>query len=359
VTIDSGALQRAEVLLGVNRPREAGELAARAAAARPSDPQPWIVLARCYEMTNEPRRSLEMANRAIGLDPSDPDPHLIASGALRKLRTFELAVHAAQEAVRLAPMSAAAHANLAIALAGLGRGQSFFGHFLPRSLRLAHHHAREAMALSPTSTVGIFAVGFVAGASNQPRAARAHYRRVLAIDPQNASALNNLALLDLGSGRVTRSGKGFARALAADPTLGLARRNVGATVRGTAFLFHCLGWLLYCCFSGIAANQQVGKFTVVWSTRAKVAVWLGCIFAAMVLVTYRRMEPSVRAFARRMIADSWAIKAALVADAVTFGCFVVSTFGRGPLAADIYLIGLLGIGAGYAGFVVSRPAALH
>jgi tetratricopeptide (TPR) repeat protein len=350
----SGRLQRAAILLDCNRPREAAELASQEVAASPSDPEAWLMLARSYESMHDLRRALETTNRAIGLDPSDPDAHLIASRVLRSLGDSTQGIRAAHETVRLAPMSAAAHANLAIALTSRGRGQSFFGHFLPRHLRLAADHAAHAQALSPSSTAGHFAAGFVAAASSQPRKARHHYRRVLAMDPQHATALNNLAVLDLGRGRVAKSGSGFARALATDPTLSLARRNVTATLRTLALVFHCLAWLIYFCFSGIAANQEVGPLRFAWTTRCTVACWLAGVYAVLAATTYLRLDDRVRAFATRMVANIWVLKMVLLADGLTLVCFVISTFGQGSAASQFYLVGIAGVGTAYLGLVMSR-----
>lgn len=354
MTVDSAALHRAELLLDLKRPREAGEVASRAAAANPSDPQAWIVLARCYELTNEPTLALEMANRAIGLDPNNPDPHLIASRVLAGMGNRTVAVRAAQEAVRLATTSAHAQANLAVALSRLGTGSSAFGHFLPRHLKLAAHHAQEAIRLAPNSTAGHFAAGYVADKSNHRRAARRHYHRVLSIDPQNAAALNNIAKLELGLGRFSRGGAGFARALAADPSLKIARRNVQATLHTMAFGLHALGWLIYVSFSGDASNPETGPFRFAWSTRGEVALGLAIAYGAVAATAYLRLTPEVRAFARRMVSQSWIMKTVLVSDAFMLVCFVLSNVGHGKVTGTWFLYGLLGIGAGYAGIVLNR-----
>jgi len=354
MSVDSGALERAEILLGLKRPQEAGELASRAAAANPADPQAWIVLARCYELTNEPARALEMANRAIGLDPNDPDPHLIASRALTNVGSHEIAVKAAQEAVRLAPMSSSTHGTLAMALARLGHGTPIFGLFVPQHLKAAAYHAQHATMLAPNSSFGHFAAGYVAMKSNEGSEARQHYRRVLSIDPQHAAALNNIAKVELGLGRFSRGGSGFARALQADPTLKVARRNVGATVLTLALAFHALGWLIYFSFSSVAGVPETGSFALEWGTRAKAALTMGALFTVMAVAAYRHLERSVRAFALRMVAESWIIKIALVADAFTVLCFVVSNAGHGKATGTWFLCGILGVGAAFAGIVLSR-----
>lgn len=354
MTVDYVALQRAEVLLDLKRPREAGELASRAAAANPGNPQAWIALARCYELTDEPRLALEMANRAIGLDPNDPNPHLIASRVLAGLGNHALAVHAAHEAVRLASMSPSAHANLAIALSQLSTRPPPFSYFLPRHLKLAAYHAQHAITLAPNSTAGHFAAGYVADRSNRGRDARKHYLRALSIDPQAAGALNNLAKLELGRGRFSGGGAGFARALAADPSLKTARRNVRATLHMMAFAFHALAWLIYVSFSGVMQNPGNGSFTFAWSTHGEVAMALAAAYTALAATAYLRLTPDIRAFARTTISASWIIKTVLACDVLMIVCFVVSNVGHGKATGTWFLCGLLGIGVGYAGIVLSR-----
>jgi Flp pilus assembly protein TadD len=342
------------ILLESNRTREAGALASRAVAAQPEDPQAWIMLAHCFESLEELPRALETASQAIALDPTNPAPHLIASRVLRQSGNSRRAVMAGQEAVNLAPMDAGAHANLATALATLGSQGGLFGHCLPRELRLAAEHARHAMALSPTSTAGHFAAGFVAATSRRPRQARLHYRQVLTMNPQSASAINNLALLDRGRGRLARSGAGFARALVADPRLGLARRNVRGAVLTWLWRFHCLAWIIYVSFSGEAASEPDVSFTLTWSARCTVAAWLAGIYLVLVAASYLRADRSVRDFAKRLIADSWSLKLVALADVATLVCFVSSTLGRGLTATNINLLGYLAIGIAAIGLTRCR-----
>jgi tetratricopeptide (TPR) repeat protein len=213
------------------------------------------------------------------------------------------------------------------------------------------------MMLAPNSTAGYFAAGYVATKSNHPREARKYYTRVLSMDPHNGAALNNIAKLDLGRGRFARSGEGFARALATDPSLGVARRNVRATVHMMTLMFHVLAWLIYVVFSGVAATPETGPVSFTWSTRSEVALVMGLGYGALAVIAYLRMPPNVRAFALRRVSESWIIKAALVSDAFTLLCFVVSNFGHGAFTGTWYLLGFLGIGASYAGIVLSRTRA--
>lgn len=351
---DELRLQRAETLLGMNRPREAADLAAREIAASPSDARAWTFLARCYAAMKQPSQALDAANRAVGLDPNDPDAYLIASKALQDLGGTVQAVRAAEEAVRLAPLSAATHANLASALTSRPLGETFFGLFLPRAYRRAADHASQAIALSPFTTTGYFAAGLVAMRSRRPRQARAHFQRVLGLDPQNAAALNNLAVLDVGRGRVSMGTARYAQAIATDPTLGLARDNVRRTVQMLAFGFHAMGWLIYFCFSGTMTTTQPAPTTFSWTTRSSVALALSAAYAIAVAVAYLRLDPRVRTFARQMVADSWAWKAALLMDAATYVCFAISTVARGSLAANTYVIGILFIGLTWIGFATAR-----
>jgi tetratricopeptide (TPR) repeat protein len=225
---------------------------------------------------------------------------------------------------------------------------------MPRAYRRAAEHASKAIALAPAATTGHFAAGLVAMRSRRPRQARAHFQRVLELDPQNAAALNNLAVLDVGRGRVSRGTARYAQAIATDPTMGLARDNARRTVHMLAFGFHAFGWLIYFCFSGIMTGSQTGSLSFSWTTRSSVALALSVAYAIAVVIAYLRLDPRVRSFARRMVADSWIRKAVLVLDAAIFACFAISTTGQGVPAADAYGIGMLLVVLSWCGFVATR-----
>jgi hypothetical protein len=197
--------------------------------------------------------------------------------------------------------------------------------------------------LSPNSTTGHFAEGYVAAAGSRHREARARYRQVLAIDPQHAAAINNIALLDLAQGRWTRSGRGFARAVATDPTLGLARRNVGKNIFTQTFAYHALAWLLYFFYSGVVANQETGSLRWTWN-RGPVTCSLALVYVALAVFAYRRMDPNVRGLAKRMLIRSWRLKAVVLLDVGTLVCFGVSAFGQGTAVGNFYVWGIVLIG---------------
>jgi Flp pilus assembly protein TadD len=334
-------LMRAHLLLRLNRPREAGEIAARAAASAPHEPDAWVTLARCYAMSDQPLPALRAANRAVALDPVDPTPHVIAAEVLGALGNPTEAERAARRAVELGPFDASAHARLAIALAQLAGRPEMFGFFWRRCLRTAQHHAKRAIELCPAGTTGHFAAGFVAARGDRSRQARAHYRRVLAVDPQHAAALNNLAVLDMTSGRLVRSGNGFRRALVADPSMALARRNIIVMLTTVATIFHFAGWLIYSCFSAVAAER--GPFALAWTTRSAIALCLVLIYVAVAGLVCLRMDRRIRAFARNVVIRGWPVRATLAFDLATAGCFALAVFGSGDVASAAYQLGFAGM----------------
>jgi tetratricopeptide (TPR) repeat protein len=344
--------RRAATLLDLGRPRDAAGLASRIVAACPFDPDGWLLLAQCLAGIDEPGRALDAVNRALGLNPVDPEAHRLASRILATLGMPLEAVRAGREAVRLAPLNHAAHANFAVALASSRPTSDLFRVRQPPHLKEAATHARRAIELSPLSTLGHFAAGYVAARSGKTSQARAYYRAVLRINPQDAGAQNNLALIDLRHGRMSRSGRGFAQTLATDPRQRLARRNMQATLQGQILFFHALAWLIYVCFSGIAANPESGRFVLVWSTRCTVAAWLSLGYGIFAIGALLRLDNRVRAFGVRMFIDSWVLKALAVVDAVTASCFVLALLGRGSTSSAIYQFGFIGIPLGYIGLVI-------
>lgn len=334
-------LKRAQLLLQMNRPREAGEIAARAAARAPHDAAAWTLVARCYARCDEPRRALDAARRAISLAPDTSAPYVIAAEMLNVLGDAAESAQAARRATQIDPFNPHAHARLAIALAQLGGRPELFGLFRPRHLRAAHVHAKRAIELSPTGSTGYFAAAYVAARSDRPRQARKLYRRVLAVDPHHSAAINNLAVIDMKRGRLFRSSTGFRRALATDPSMMLARRNMVILLTTIASAFHFAGWLIYSCFSGIADER--GSFSLAWKARCTVALWLGVGYVAVAALVYLGLDRQVRAFSRQVVKQVWFIKLILAFDLMTLGCFVLALLGNGDVASAAYQLGFLGI----------------
>jgi tetratricopeptide (TPR) repeat protein len=334
----SGRLERAEILLGMKRPHEAGEVATEVVAIAPENGLGWMMLARCYQAIGETPYALHCAERAIGLRPDDPNPHLTASRILRALYRLRESIEAGEEAVRLEPMSASTHANLAIALSSWGEGGGFFW-YVPKHVRRARFHAKRAIELAPISTLGHFAAASVAARSNRPKEARSHYRRVLAIDPQDAAAVNNLALVDLKRGRIARSGSGFARALATDPTLSVARRNARKMILAMLGRLHFGAWLVYVAFAGVAGSSKPRGFTVDWTLHASVAVCACALYAALARFIFMRMEPGLRSLAALMVTTRWELRTTAMLDGVIVSCFAISMVAHGPWGFDVYMLG--------------------
>ena len=114
-------VDRAKHLIDLNRPEEARQYAARAAAMAPGEAAPMCVLAIATSHAGQLEAALEHASRAVGLAPELDWPHRVRGYILDELGRYDEAVAAGQEAVRLAPAEAPGYNLLAGSLRLAGR----------------------------------------------------------------------------------------------------------------------------------------------------------------------------------------------------------------------------------------------
>lgn len=224
---------RAELLAEAGRHGEAISLLEQGLAVEPEDEELLETLAR-VQLDVDAGAALAAAERLHAVAPENPNASLVAAWSSWRLGRKGAARRHAEEAVRLAPWSAAAHA--ALGQAEVGRRFRY---------RRAREAAERAVELAPESTVGYVTAGNVELGRGRWRRASRWYRRALDVDPDDATAQANLAIADRAGGRL---GGAFDNALAVlrvDPADAHARAVLDDTIATT--ISHLLWIVLALC----------------------------------------------------------------------------------------------------------------
>ena len=218
-------LAKADALCEVRRFADAEQLAREAAVLSPSDHLVFEVWSRTLLLEDRYDEAAKMAAEAIRLEPNSYRGQLLRSQALTRslarAQGFTMpgrgraAVHAAREAIRLAPWNPNGHLALA------------------RAFSITFHHKKaadaldEAKRLAPNDAVVWTTESEIALRAGSPRTALIASQRALKINPNNTAALHNLGVALRATGNVKEGTETIARAARIEP--GLSERV--ATIR--------------------------------------------------------------------------------------------------------------------------------
>ena len=163
--------------------RENVTLLRDAAKADPTDPQPYLELARHFQSTGNLQASLAALDQALALDPSNQPASAARVAVLSRLGRHEESVKAAQEAITLDPKDAVSHANLSDALIQEGKSEE------------GVKAASRAVELDSTLVDGWYNLGVARAAQHDVPGAIQAYEQTLALAPNHVMAMNNLGAL--------------------------------------------------------------------------------------------------------------------------------------------------------------------
>ncbi|GAA3435186.1 tetratricopeptide repeat protein [Kutzneria kofuensis] len=215
------SIARARTLLDLGRHEQAKEELAKAIADDPASTEAWCLLSQCEQKSGDLNGMLYAARQALASTPDSEWAHRLQALALHKLGRHDEAIHAAREAIRLAPHQWQQYVVLVTAM--IPRLDQYYLE--------AAGAADRAVQLAPLYAETHLTRGMLAGArGNLPEAER-NYREALRIDPENAAARNNLATIELRGNNLKAATAGFAAALAENPTLQVARDNIDIICR--------------------------------------------------------------------------------------------------------------------------------
>jgi Flp pilus assembly protein TadD len=185
-----------------------------ATVADPTDPMPWLELARQRTATGDPQSALQALDEAAKRGPSleeIPTRQALLWGSLGRWAEAE---EAARRATRLRPDDALAWANLGDALTQQSKSAE------------ALEASRRAVSLDSTQAPIWYNYGVSLAATQDLEGAAAAYRRALAIDSTSVEAWNNLGAIYGSAGRLAEAGECYAKAVALAPGSVQARMNL-------------------------------------------------------------------------------------------------------------------------------------
>ncbi|OHV58951.1 tetratricopeptide repeat protein [Pseudofrankia sp. BMG5.36] len=213
----AAAVGAIENLLDVRRFADARARAAALLGEQPDDPRVLCLLAQTLLGLGEHASALQTAQRAIAVSPEEEWGHRLASLAYEKLGQYWFARDAAQRATILAPHRWQAWIQLADTAHALA------------SEHQALHAATEALRLAPHKSAPHVVYGRLL-MERDPIRARSAFEEALRVEPGDAAARNNLAVLDLRTNNLRQAGEGLIRAAAANPQDTVAQHNLRVTV---------------------------------------------------------------------------------------------------------------------------------
>ncbi len=215
--------------------------------------------------------ALWSTEQALRLDPENEWAFRLRAIALLTFQRFAEAQRAAEDAIRLAPLSYLGYVSLANVHANTpGRT---LGALAP---------AAKALELAPAEAETHFIHGLALARAGRRRAAKRAYRDALALDPEHSRARNNLGVLALAAGRTTHATDHFASALQSDP-----RSKVGVKNLTTAYvvLLARLNLILMLTFFLVLAGVSSDAATsATWPVGRVAGLGVGLVLIALLLV---------------------------------------------------------------------------
>ncbi len=217
-------LAQSDALYSVSRYDAATERARDAARLDPQNPRAYWAWSRALCGAGRFAEAATMADESIRLAPQAAQSFRLRSIALSSLarslpkgergQLGTEAVNSAREAVRLAPFDPNGHIALAQALPMIGE------------IHEADRAVQEALRLAPNSAATWVTASLVAITAKNWKAAETASRRALELDPDNYAALNNLGVALRAGGRSREGTRVLAEAARRNPDGRMARQNL-------------------------------------------------------------------------------------------------------------------------------------
>jgi Flp pilus assembly protein TadD len=325
-------------LIELGRHEEALQQLAPLIAERPDDTELLVLGAEAELGREDHSQAVRLAHSALTGSPHDTAALNVLARALSAQGKHEEGMQVALRWVALSPGNPDAYVRLALtSVHAPGRG----GH--------AEGYAEYARTLAPYAAATHFAVGYVAHIQGRRRDAMDAYKQALALDPTSTSARSNLARLST-RWRPLRAARVFASVLADEPQDEFARRSLRVVGQ------QALRRVALACVAVYIATVTLTTWTDVFWTHVIGAVAMALIAPALLVVLWRRLPSSVRAYARYGNRARFRLSLARVA----LTLFTAEVFMAGPATPSVpasdgpFTAALIAVPIGWCGYVVWR-----
>jgi tetratricopeptide (TPR) repeat protein len=215
--------ERADLLIELDRQREAIPLLMQALAIEPDDIYLLWSLVQAHYDLEDFDVALGYADRMVEIDPDWDAGHYWRSRALAKLNRLPEALEAAEAAACLDPEDQ-------YTLDVLAWFQQECGH--PAEAEATAHLLLE---VAPDWSGAYFRMAWVYSQQGRAVLAEEYYRQALKIDPTGSSALNNLGFLFQTRGKEMEALETYYHALTLNPTDVTARANLNRMIDKAGF----------------------------------------------------------------------------------------------------------------------------
>ncbi|MGY1580050.1 tetratricopeptide repeat protein [Streptomyces sp. MN13] len=311
------AVERADLLIDLERCDEARELLAGRLAEDPEDVRAWVKLARSHLVgdAQDGQRALEATERALALDAEDTGALVMHAHALRAAGRFLETEDVLREVIRLAPDHWYGYALLAhwvwrikAIRSGRANGGQVRREDQDAALREAGELAQEAIRLGPEEVFAYEAAWLIADMAGNRTVADQLDEAILRLDPQHEQALarRTKQAATAPGVKAAEAATLYADALAAAPDSAPMRRGLDeASYR----LLRGVRWLALLCVA--LAGVGIDLFPTEGEVQRELPLPLGqrlwdlvpmaVVWAVGALLRYRRLRAGIRVNLRSLV----------------------------------------------------------
>ena len=242
----------ASILSAVGQGAKAEQIARRAQAIAPDDPNTLNILGDILNQLGRSGEAIPLLTRALAIEPDLPEALQNLALAYREAGDRARAIETAREAIRATPEFAAAHSTLAALLRDQGQTAEAEREFI-RAIELApgnpiahynyagllaqagrldesERHAREAARLAPDMASAHRSLGKLLAMRGATAEAERAFRRTLEIESSDAETHFNLGKALASQQRLPDSAESLRRAIELQPRYDQARMSLAAVL---------------------------------------------------------------------------------------------------------------------------------
>lgn len=201
-----------------SRLRDALVLARATVAARPEDPQAWMILGDRLRQSGSANEAVDAYRRAVAVNSSDPEAFMRLGHALMAVGSLDDAIAAYRRVLTFQPDRAAAWANIGLACDRLGRREE------------ALAALERAVAENPKLAEAHVAIGNIRMGAGDTAKALESYERARVLRPDDMLVLCNLSTALLRQERIGEAEQVARHAIAVAPNRVESHRQLASVL---------------------------------------------------------------------------------------------------------------------------------